>query len=251
MNRYIIILLAIICFSNLSANDDIQALTDSASNYYINADYENALRIYNSIYEQNYSSADLYYNIGNCYYKIGDIANCIYFYEKAHALQPNNKDIEHNLKIANANIKNKVEIIPEVFYISWYNNIMTIMSSDSWSIASVIFFIISLLLIGIFLFSKSIYLRKLGFIVGIICFCTSIISLILSDNQAKDISKNKHLIVFESTIIKSSPSDDSINLFEVNEGLKLEMLDSLNEWINIRLPDGKEGWIHKNNVKKL
>ncbi|MDR2011022.1 MAG: tetratricopeptide repeat protein [Bacteroidales bacterium] len=251
MKKYFIILTGIVFSLNIFANDDLKTFTDSAFNYYLEGDYDNALRIYSNLYEQDYSSADLYYNMGNCYYKNGDIANAVYFYEKAHILKPGDKDIDHNLKIATSNIRNKVEKIPEVFYVTWYNNFISIMSSDSWAVISIVFFVTSLLLVILFLFSRKIIIRKTGFILGIIFFITSIMSFIFAKSQAHLINNNTYAIVFEPSMVKSSPSEDSMNLFEINEGLKVEVIDSINIWINVRLADGKEGWVPGKNIKRL
>lgn len=250
MKRYLIILSGILLSINLFA-ENFKILSDSAMNHYLNNDYENALKIYDSIYQQSYSSADLFYNMGNCHYKLGDIANSIYFYEKALVIQPNDKDIQHNLGIANLSLKNKVEQLPEIFYISWYNKFISLISSDGWAILSIILFITSLILFGLFLFSKKIVLRKTGFIVGIIFFISSLCTLIFSRTQAKKITDNHYAIIFESSMVKSSPGSESHNLFEIDEGLKVFVKDSVNSWINIRLADGKEGWIPAENLKKI
>jgi uncharacterized protein YgiM (DUF1202 family) len=125
------------------------------------------------------------------------------------------------------------------------------MSSDSWAIVSIILFTVSLLSIILFFFSRKVLLRKAGFVAGIICFIVSISAFVFSKNQASLINNNSYAVVFESAIVKSSPSDESTNLFEINEGLKVEIKDSVNSWVNIRLSDGKEGWMQVKNVKKL
>lgn len=250
MKNLTITLLLLIIVSDIFAND-INTKSDSAMTYYLNSDFEKALTIYEEIYEKSYYSADLFYNMGNCYYNLGDLANSIYFYEKASILNPSDEDIQHNLKIANSKIRNKTEIVPEVFYLRWYKSIVSINSTDKWAILSIIFFIICLGTISLYLFSKRIILRKTGFYSAIIMFIFSVFSLIFSIGQAKMITDNKYAIIFETSLVKSAPSDESTNLFEVNEGLKVEITDSLNLWYNVKLADGKQGWVITENVRKL
>ncbi|HNQ66958.1 MAG TPA: tetratricopeptide repeat protein [Bacteroidales bacterium] len=250
MKNITITLLLLIIVLNIFAND-IKTESDSALNYYLNSDFEKALAIYEDINSKGYCSADLFFNMGNCYYNLGDLANAIYFYEKAIVLNPSDEDILHNLQIANSKIKNKTDIVPEVFYLRWYKSIVSLFSTDKWAILSIIFFILCLGTISLYLFSKRIILRKTGFYSAILLFILSIFSLIFSIGQAKLITNNNFAIIFETSLVKSGPSDESTNLFEVNEGLKVEITDSLNSWYNVKLADGKQGWIIAENVKKI
>ncbi len=239
-----------ICVLNIFAKD-IKTDTDSALNYYLKSDFEKALAIYEDLFNQGYGSSDLFYNMGNCYYNMGDLANAIYFYEKAIILNPSDKDIIHNLQIANSKIRNKTDEIPEVFYKRWYKSVVSLCSTDKWAIISIISFVLCLGAVAVYLFTKSISIRKSGFYSAIVFLVISAFSLIFAINQSKKITINNFAIVFETSLIKSGPSDESTNLFEVNEGLKVEITDSLNSWYNIKLADGKQGWIISDNVKKL
>lgn len=250
MKNITITLLLLINVLNVFATD-IKTNTDSAVTYYLNSDFEKALSFYKEIYNQGYTSADMFFNMGNCYYNTGDIANAIYFYEKAKVINPSDEDINHNLRIANSKIRNKTDEVPEVFYSRWYKNFNSMFSTDRWAIISIICFMLCLGTLSLYLFSRKIIMRKSGFYSSILFLLFSIFSLIFAMNQAKRIKDNKFAIVFETSLIKSAPSEESTNLFEVNEGLKVEITDSLNSWYNIKLADGKQGWIIAKNVKKL
>lgn len=245
---FIIIIFALLNTNYARANSE---KLDSATNYYLNSNFDSAIIIYNQFINENISSSELYYNLANCYYNTNDIANAIYYYEKALILSPNDKDITHNLQIANAAVQSKVEQIPEFFYISWYKTILNLFNSNSWSYISICLFIATLLSIALFLFSKQIILKKTGFTIACISLILSIISLIFANNQADNIIHNKYAIVFDTCLVKSSPAEDGNNQFEISKGLKVEIIDSVNNWLNIKLEDGKQGWIQSNNVKKL
>lgn len=255
MKQIFLSIIIFVIFSNVGyskpSDPEIKILQDSAMHYYQNNDYHNAINCYNAILKKGYISPQLYYNIGNSYYKIEDIANAIYFYEKAKLLSPDNSDIIHNLNIANSKIKNKVNPIPELFFINWNKKFRDTLSSNTWALLSIILFVISLSAILLYLFSKTIYLKKTGFYGAIIILLFSLIALIFSINQANNITKNSFAIVFDSEIVKSSPQEEGSNLFEINEGLKVQILDSLNSFYNIKLADGKQGWIKKSSVKRL
>jgi tetratricopeptide (TPR) repeat protein len=231
--------------------ENTKVQSDSAAYYYLQSDYENALRIYLNLRDKNYSSAELFYNLGNCYFNTGDLANSIYFYEKAKLLNPKDADITNNLNVANSKLKNKIELLPEVFYRRWISSFSNLFSSDDWIYISITLFLLSLSLAGLYFFSRKISIRKLGFIFGILCLFLSTISLLFSSKQARFISRSNYAIVFETSLIKSSPAEESNNLFEINEGLKVEVIDSINSWSNIKLGDGKQGWITSKSIKMI
>ncbi len=230
---------------------DIKELEDSATKYYNKSDYNSALVYYDSIISLDYSSVALFLNAGNCYYQSDDLANAIYFYEKALTIDPSNEDVKHNLLIANLKIAGKTDELPQTFYVKWFQEITSVMSTDNWAILALVLFILSLGLTGLYLFSTNLSLRKTSFIVGIVCLSFSVFSVIFSLSQSNKINGNKFAIVFEKSLVKSSHSVDSNNLFEVPAGLKVEVADSLNGWYSIKLSDGKQGWIETKNIKRL
>ncbi|MDD4149211.1 MAG: SH3 domain-containing protein [Bacteroidales bacterium] len=243
-------IISIMTIFNIYATD-INRLQDSAANYYNNTNYEEALFFYDSISNLDYSSAELFLNMGNCYYQIGDIPNSIYYYELSLNLNPANEDTKHNLNIANTKIETKAEELPVAFYKRWFISVISIMSADAWAYLSVFLFSLSLGMMALYFFSLRLSLRKTGFIVAIISLIFAAVSVVFSVNLAKRISNNNNAIVFDKGLVKSSPNKESNNLFEVSKGLKVEITDSLNLWYNIKLSDGKQGWIEAENLKRL
>lgn len=235
-------------FSNsIHAKTDI----DSALVYYSQSEYEKALEIYLSLIENNYVSPELFYNTANSYYKINDLPNAILWYQRALLLNPSDPDIQKNLEITNTKIADKVEALPEIFYKRWYNNILNTNSSDNWAYIALLFFILLLLLSAWFLFTRFASIKKISFVSGFIALIFFILSLSLSITQKNRIVNNKYAIVFESTLVKSAPNDDATNLFEINEGLKLEIIETLNDWAKIGLADGKQGWIRLKCIENI
>lgn len=250
MKKNIITILVIVS-SSLLAQANIKNLQDSALNYYLKNDYYSAYNFYDSIQKMGYSSAELYLNLGNCSYNNGDIANAVYYFQKAYAINPADADIAHNLKVANAAVKTKTEELPEVFYRKWFNDVLAIMNSDSWLILSIITFILFLVGAGLYLFSSKLFIRKTGFISGISLFAFSVVFGLFSKIQADNITNSKCAIIFESSMVKSSPSAEGTNLFEISEGMTVEVTDTLHNWAEIKLADGKEGWIESSSIKRI
>ena len=250
MKKYFLyIALSLLSFNLFS--DNVEQLIDSAQNSFMQTQYASALEMYDSVCRMGYSSSDLYYNIGNCYYRLDDIPNSVYYYEKALMLDPSNGDAEFNLNIANRQLKQIVEPLPIPFYARCGMAILNIMSSDSWTILNIIFLVLTLAGIALYLFMGRIALRKLGFSIAVISLIFFIFTAVCAYKSSVVISENNYAIVFEQSMVKSSPNADAVNSFEIYEGIKVQVVDSANSMYNIRLADGKEGWIDANDVKLL
>lgn len=245
---------AYITLSLLSLNmfsADVDALADSAQNYFMQTRYAEAVVLYDSICRMGYSSSDLYYNMGNCYYRLNEIPYSVYYYEKSLMLNPSNSDAEFNLNIANRSLKQVVEVLPKPFYERWGTAVLGFMGTDAWTIFNIIMLALVLAGIALYLFMGSIALRKLGFSVAVIAFVLFILTAICAYKSSVMITENNYAVVFEQSMVKSSPNADAVNSFEIFEGLKVNVVDSANGMYNIRLADGKEGWIDANDVKLL
>lgn len=250
MKKYFIYIVLSLMSLNLFS-DNVEQLIDSAQNSFMQTQYASALEMYDSVCRMGYSSSDLYYNIGNCYYRLDDIPNSVYYYEKALMLDPSNSDAEFNLNIANRQLKQIVEPLPIPFYTRWGMAILNTMSSDAWTILNIIFLVLTLAGIALYLFMGRIALRKLGFSIAVISLIFFIFTAICAYKSSVVISENNYAIVFEQSMVKSSPNADAVNSFEIYEGIKVQVVDSANAMYNIRLADGKEGWIDANDVKLL
>ncbi|MBO7133315.1 MAG: tetratricopeptide repeat protein [Bacteroidales bacterium] len=232
-----------------SANVDTMA--DSAQNCFMQTRYAEALDLYDSICGMGYSSSDLYYNMGNCYYRLNEIPYSVYYYEKALMLDPSNSDAAFNLNIANRSLKQVVEAMPKPFYERWGDSLLGLMGTDAWTVFNIIMLVLVLVGIALYLFMGNIALRKLGFSVAFVALVFFVITAVCAYKSSVRIKKNNYAVVFEQSMVKSSPNADAVNSFEICEGLKVQVVDSANGQLNIRLADGKEGWIDANDVKLL
>lgn len=222
-------------------------LADSA--YQIN-DYISAIQIYEELLQKG-EAAEIYYNLGNCYYKVDNIAKAILNYERALLLQPGNENVRINLELANAKTIDKIVAIPDVFFVSWIENMSKMMSSDSWAKISVVFFIFLLILLGFYFFIKSSRFQKIGFIGAILCFFVVLVANIFAFQLRKRLlSHNEAIVLLPSVIVRSTPSDSGTSLFILHEGTKVNIKDNLmHEWKEIVLEDGKVGWIPSSAIE--
>lgn len=228
--------------SQFSKLEDVtKAEGDSA---YMRDDYTAAIQVYEALLNRG-EAADLYYNLGNSYYKTGDIAKAILNYERALLLQPGNGDIRANLEVARAKTIDKVEPVPEIFFVSWTKSLINTMSVDSWAVCGIVCFILMIVSLYFFIFSKQTGVKKAGFICGILFLVVTIFANIFASQQ-KDEQVNRHsaIVMNPSVTVRSTPSESGTSLFILHEGHKVDVKDSsMKDWKEIRLEDGKVGWV--------
>ncbi|MBP1615557.1 MAG: hypothetical protein H6Q13_3005 [Bacteroidetes bacterium] len=230
-----------------SLADVTKASGDSA---YIKNDYATAIQIYESLLKKG-EAAEIYYNLGNCYYKAGDIAKAILNYERALLLQPGNSDIRANLEIARGKTIDKVEPVPELFLLTWIKAVINSMGINSWAILGIIFFILFIVSLYFFFFSKKIFLKKSGFICGSFFLFLTILANIFAFYQ-KDTLENRSaaIVMSPSVTVRSTPNESGTSLFILHEGSKTTIKDnSMKEWKEIHLEDGKVGWVKSVDIE--
>ena len=234
-----------LCGSKLE--DATKAEGDSA---YIRNDFASAIQIYESLLRKG-ESADVYYNLGNSYYKINEIAKAILNYEKALLLQPGNGDIRANLEIARGKTVDKVEVVPEVFFVTWTKALINSMSVDSWAIWGIVSFLLLIVSLYFFIFSKQVVLKKVGFITGIIFLIVVVMANVFASKQKEELlNRDTAIIMSPSVTVRSTPSENGTSLFILHEGHKVNIKDdSMKDWKEIRLEDGKVGWVPVGSIE--
>ncbi len=224
-----------------------KAIGDSA---YMNNDYISAAQAYESLLT-NGESAELYYNLGNSYYKMGDIAKAILNYERALLLDPGSNDIRFNLDMAKAKTVDKVEETPEIFFVSWTKSLVNMHGITAWAICGIVFFILFIVSLYLFIFSKVVMVKKVSFFCGLFFAIVVICSNIFAKQQVNRLTNRENAIVMTpNVVVRSTPSESGTSLFVLHEGSKVQIKDSsMREWKEITLGDGKVGWIPTSSIE--
>ncbi len=250
MKHTIFIIAFFVSFLNLKAEEKSDSLIIKANKEYSEGLYNNAIESYMSLVNSGYESPKLYYNLGNAYFKINEMAPAILYYEKAKKLDPNDSDIDFNLNIARNKIPDKIESVPVLFYVRWWNSMYNLFSTNTLAIICLATFFITLILLAIFFLSNVFIYRKLSFWFGVLFFVFSITSFILSYQKFNSFSSKQQAIVFTPTItIKSSPNQNSVDLFVMHEGSKVRIIQHLGDWYEIRIANGSIGWLKSSDVR--
>jgi len=246
--------LFIIFFSinNFSFARDVNSSMQQAGEYYRNAEYDKAINIYEQLRSEGYKGTSLYYNLANSYYRIGKIGYAILNYERALKLSPSNEDVKHNLAFANLSTVDRIQPLPTFFLFEWWETLLASLSVNGWTYAAYIFYIISLLLIILYFFAKTIFQQKIILFSGLgtlIVLVLIVSLLVVKINREQTVISG--VIVEQSTTVKTSPDPNSTDAFVIHEGLKVNLEDRLDQWVKIKLADGKVGWVENNAVEKI
>jgi tetratricopeptide (TPR) repeat protein len=228
------------------------SLVAAGNNAYNQGNYELAKELYLSVTEQGLASSELYYNLGNAFFKLDDIPSAILYYEKARKLNPKDEDINFNLNLANSRVIDKIVPVPEFFLKKWWLQVLQLTSPDGWARSIILFFILFLVFAASFLVSKAVIIRKLSFWGGVVFLALTFFTFAVGRQSHSQFRNEVEGIVFTPTVtVKSSPSENSVDLFVIHEGTKVRILDELEDWSEVRIANGSVGWIHPRDYRPI
>lgn len=239
-----------------SVNDpelvDIDSLFNAGNQLYENEDYEAALEAYHAVILGGSESADLYYNMGNAAFRSNSIGHAVLYYEKALKMDPSHGDAAHNLDFVSRYRTDAFEEVPVFFLKAWIKGFIQLFPEHTWSVMAMIFFVVVLIGIILYLYSRSVFVKKLAFISALAAILFFSVSLTSAISRHRDIvNPDTGIILAPSVVVRSSPSESGTELFILHEGTKINVNEEVGGWQNIRLVDGREGWIMKGDFQTI
>lgn len=235
-----------------AAGQSPEKLASQAADAYNKKQFAEAVKLYTKIIESGYESYPLYYNLANAHFRLEQNTDAILYYEKALKIAPNNEDIVHNIEVVNSKLIDKVEKVPELFYKRWWKNIVNLTDIDTLAIVNILLFTFSLFLLAIYMYLSDILFRKISFWTGIILLFFFGIGVVAASQRNHYMTTQHEAIVYTPTVnIKSSPDENSKDIFVLHEGTKVLLLDEVAEWQEIRISNGSIGWIKSTDLKKI
>ena len=219
---------------------------------YVNSNYQEAIKIYESLLKQG-ESAELYYNLGNAYYRTENITRAVLNYERALLLSPGDGDIRFNLQIARSKTIDKIVPESEMFFVTWYRSLVNMMSVDGWGRLALVSLALVIVLFLVYLFSARVWLQKVGFFGGGALLVVFVLSNFFAWQQRHQLLyRQGAIVVAPSVTVKSTPAQNGTDLFILHEGTKVVITDgSMKNWREIRLADGKKGWIESKKIELI
>jgi len=232
--------------------DTVKIWMNEGNSFYQQKKYNEAIDSYQKIIDKNFERATLFYNLGNAYFKNEENGEALLWYERALKLDPSNEDIQHNIAFVNQKLEDKIDVLPELFLHRWYVGIASSLTSNQWAIVSIILFIILLFAILSFLLVHISWVKSGSIFITFFSLIFFIFSILFSYRNSTLSDKNPEAIILKSVINgKSTPNESGTDLFVIHEGLKVKITDQLNDWIEIKLPNGEKGWVKYSDLEKI
>jgi tetratricopeptide (TPR) repeat protein len=225
---------------------------EKGNDLYKDGKYELAAKAYESVLATNKESAELYFNLGNCYYKLQKTAPSIYNYEKALVLDPNNKEALNNIKFAQKRTIDEIKVIPKVGFGKLLRDFTGIYPFETWACISIGFAVLFLLFFIGYYFSQTGVIKRLFFLGMFIVLLFVLMSVAAAFFEKSHFDNERPAIVFaESAEVRSEPQNASGTVFVLHEGTKVYVEETLESWKKIQLTDGTEGWIESKAIKEV
>lgn len=250
MKRFALFITIILCsIVSLIAQKSNLAI---ANELYTEGKYAEAAKQYENVLVQQGTSAELYYNIGNSYYKSNELGLSILNYERALKLTPGFEDAKVNLELAQLKVVDNIVQSPTFFLGRWIISLIKIFNSNVWFFLSVSFFCLCLVFVFLFVFGNTRTVRKTSFYFSSVFICLFFVTLFFSGIRKKQMTNHNYAIVMTGVVtVKSSPDQSGTDLFQLHEGTKVKVESTLGEWVEIKLGNGSVGWVEDENIERI
>ena len=250
MKKAVVMLALMLTMSvSVSAANATKAQADSL---YTAERYQEAAQQYEALLKQG-ESADLYYNLGNAYYRMDDITHAVLAYERALLLSPGDADVRFNLQMARSKTIDKIVPESEMFFVTWYRSLVHLMSVDAWGRMAIVSLVCALLLVLVYLFAQRVWLRKVGFFAGLLFLVLFLASNVFGFQLQQSLLHRTGAIIIRSAVnVKSTPSQNGTDLFILHEGTRVNIIDdTMRGWREVRVADGKSGWVEIKDIEVI
>lgn len=250
MKRLAVFFLGILFYLFPANSAEPGELVRQANEAYVNSEYSYAIELYELVLEQKLESFELYYNLGNAWFREGRYGKSILNYERALRFRPSDENTLFNLEVARARTVDRINPVPQIFYERWWNNFVALLSTDGWSFFALALLVLTLSFLGVYFFSRTRGVKKaafgLAFVFGLLCF----MAFGLARTQyARTHQQLEAIVMVPRATAKSSPGESSPDLFVIHEGSKARITTELGDWYEVRLANGNVGWVKKSALE--
>ncbi|PHS10761.1 MAG: ion channel protein [Kordia sp.] len=247
--KYLIYILLLITSFGYAQNEQ---LFEKANGLYNSEKYNEAVQVYQQLLSTKNHSVSLYFNLGNAHYKLNQLAESVYYYEKALQLDAANEDVLTNLTFANNMRIDKIDMIPTTGFSKMFSSIVNMLSFDTWAILGVVFMMFFIVSFVGYRQSKFTNRKRSFFIASLFSLFLSVLLVAFAYQQEATTINEKYAIVFaKESQVKSEPKFNSDEAFQLHEGTKVSVFEDFEGWTKIKLTNGSVGWIISKDIKRL
>ena len=213
---------------------------------YRKGQYDLAIQEFESILSNNWDSSELYYNLGNAFFRSGNTAGAVWAFESCLKLSPTHSDAQYNLKLANLKVIDRMDLPEPPLYLKWYLSMKEQFTPSAWINITLFIFLLFSLFVTV---NRIVFFSIVQNLRGVILTIFFISLLLTTHSIWTDNSLNLGVIYSPKAEVRSEPNTFSTRLFEVHEGLKVSINQLENDWVEIELLDGKTGWISNDQIR--
>lgn len=252
LRQFFISMLVLGCLCAAAAAQTAMDEFERGNAFYRDGKFDQAAMEYETILRQGMASAAIYFNLGNSYYRLGKTAPAILAYERALRLRPNDPDIKHNLDLVNLKTLDRIEPLPELFFVEWLRTVSSYvpLHTTIWLFA-LGWLILFTSLAALYILTSPTILRLFrNFTIAALASLIPI-GVLLATQIADARIRNDAIVTTSVATAKTSPDSQSLDAFVIHEGLKVKLSDSVGDWVKIVLADGKIGWIRTQDCERV
>jgi tetratricopeptide (TPR) repeat protein len=255
MRATLLILVLLACAGRLEAvragdGVDAEDAFHAGNAAFQQGDYASAIHIYEDLMAQGYRSGALYYNLGNAYYRSGKISAAILNYERARHWIPKDEDLAHNLEVSRLALVDQIEPVPRLILWNYWDSFRDSLSMEVLTAIGYLAYLAALCCIALILLSEGPSARRRGLagVVGAVLVLGA--AVLLLDAKVSGLKDRDFGIIITPVVeVKNAPDSEGPSAFVLHEGTKLRVTDQVGTWIQIRLADGKVGWLQADSVE--
>ena len=252
MRKLLILFSGSFLYCSLALGQETETTFENANSAYNAGQFEKAVMLYKEILESGHQSAELYFNLANSYYRLNQVGESIFYFEKAKQLQPTDEDININSAFAQNMAIDAVEVLPKSQFTLLEEKTIELFSQEGWAYMIVFMAWLLVLFWGLYLWNKAPVIKKTFFVSTLVLGLLLIGSLFIAVVKSSITAETTYGILFNEKIeVWAEPNSRAEVLFLLHEGTKVQMLDQLQEWQKIRIANGSEGWIKNAKVRSL
>ena len=237
---------------SMALGQEKETTFENANSAYNAGQYENAVMLYKEILESGQHSAELYFNLANSYYRLNQVGESIFYFEKAKQLNPTDDDINVNSNFAQNMAIDAVEVLPKSQITQLREKTIDLFSQDAWAYFIILLAWFLVFFWGLYLWNKVPVIKRTFFIFSLVLGLLLMGSLSIAVIKSSKTADTTYGILFNKKIeVWAEPNSRAEVLFLLHQGTKVQMLDQLQDWRKIRIANGSEGWIKNGRVRSL
>lgn len=219
-----------------------------ATDFYLQKQYDSAAHYYEQVAASRPENAEVYYNLGNTYYRLNKIAPAILNYERALHVDPGHKDAQDNLSITQARISHQIAIAEDIFFVNWWRRLTSATMATTWAAVAFICFLAAVVTFWLRRYRAGNLPMQLPGVLGFFFVCSLVLGLTAAGNVT---SAHKAVVFDNDTPLMNTQQTKGKPAALIPEGTTVHILTDGGEWLEVRLPDSRTGWVQVSQVEKV